>query len=76
MDNITIFDRLYPMDKQAEGMAVHWAVVSGACDSCSNRLPCENWTPDSPMVFPPPGAACATKKAEILRQLSGEGEHG
>ena len=72
MNNVTIFDRAYPMDKQAEGMAIHWAVVSGACGKCHHLSTCENFEAGSPLAFPPPGAAYAAKKDEILRQFQEE----
>ena len=65
MTNVTIFDRPYPADKQAEGMAVQWAVVSGACDKCQYLKRCES---DAAFVFPAM-AACMVRKNEILQEM-------
>lgn len=65
MTNITIFDRPYPADKQAEGLAVQWAVMSGACDKCRSLKRCES---DATFVFPS-GAACMVRKGEILQEM-------
>lgn len=65
MTNATIFDRPYPADKQAEGMAVQWAVVSGACDKCKYLKRCEN---DAAFVFPS-AADCMVRKNKILQEM-------
>ena len=31
MKHITMFDRPYPAEKQAEGLAIHQAIVEGHC---------------------------------------------
>lgn len=64
---ITAFDRPYPADKQAEGIAVSWAVVSGACNKCKHLNRCER----DGKFLPPSGAACMIKKAEILQAQKG-----
>lgn len=60
--HITIFDREYPADKQAEGMAIHQAVATGACDKCGFLQKCSTDDSFKPPVF----AWCQRKKAEIL----------
>ena len=62
MTLITMFDKPYPADKQAEGRAVSWAIATGACFSCRHLLRCSN---DRSFVFPP-SAACMKKKREYL----------
>ena len=32
--HITLFDRPYPVDKQAEAISIHLAIVEGHCDKC------------------------------------------
>ncbi len=59
---ITIFDREYPMDKQAEGIAISQAICSGACNRCRFLEQCSN---DDRFEFPRE-AWCSKKKAEIL----------
>lgn len=69
MTNITIFDRPYSADRQAEGIAVSWVVASGACDKCPHLPRCES---DRTFV-PPADAACMIKKVEILAGRTAEG---
>lgn len=64
MDNAVIFDRIYPEEKQAEGIAIAWAVTSGACTSCRLRYRCEV---DPDFVFPK-AMVCMVKKQEILKE--------
>lgn len=65
MEIHTLFDKPYSKKKQAEGIAVTWAVASGACNKCRHLQVCRCYTD-----FVPPGtAACMTKKAEILRGM-------
>ena len=59
---ITMFDKLYPADKQAEGRAISWAITSGACNSCLHLRRCSS---DNRFVFPS-DAACMKKKKELL----------
>ena len=59
---IVIFDREYPMEKQAEGIAVNQAVLTGACNQCGFLARCSTDDSFKPPVF----AWCAKKKAEIL----------
>lgn len=62
--HITMFDREYPMDKQAEGMAIHQAVVTGACNQCGFLAKCSTDYRFKPPVF----AWCSRKKSEILAE--------
>lgn len=59
---ITMFDRPYPADKQMEGQAVSWAIVSGACNKCRHLRRCSS---DRSFSFPE-DAACMKKKRELL----------
>lgn len=60
--HITMFDRTYPLDKQAEGMAVHQAVVEGHCGQCGFLARCSTDAGFKPPVF----AWCFRRKADIL----------
>ena len=60
--HITLFDKQYPVDKQAEGIAIHEAVVSGECNRCGFLTQCENEDTFIPPVF----AWCSRRKTEIL----------
>ena len=66
--HITMFDRPYPADKQAEGLAIHHAVVEGHCDKCSFLSQCS--TQDD-FKFPA-FAWCMRRKAEILADMQKE----
>ena len=63
--NIAIFDRLYPMDKQAEGIAVAAAATTGVCNTCEFLQDCIS---NKLFVFPET-AWCFQKKEEILDDL-------
>lgn len=62
--NICIFDKPYSKDEIAEGRAIQWAVISGACNVCKYLTEC---TRNRDFVFPEK-AACMKKKAEYLRK--------
>lgn len=62
-NHITMFDREYPADKQAEGIAIQEAVAEGHCDKCGFLLKCS--TDDS--FRPPVFAWCFRRKNEILK---------
>ena len=62
---ITVFDREYPMDKQAEGIAVAAAAATGVCDMCEFFQECVS---NKLFVFPET-AWCSKKKEEILDDL-------
>lgn len=64
MDNVLIFDKPYSLDKQAEGIAVAWAVMNGQCEACPVLSRCES---DDDFEFPQ-DAACMVRKREILRE--------
>ena len=64
MENLVIFDKPYPIDKQAEGIAIAWAVTSGACNLCRLRSRCE-CDPDFTI---PQDRACMIRKKEILQE--------
>lgn len=60
--NVTIFDREYPKDVQAEGIAVNHAVVYGHCDKCGFLKTCSADENFHPPVF----AWCFQEKKRIL----------
>lgn len=60
--NMVFFDRLYPIDKQAEGIAVQAAAATGVCDMCEFFQECVE---NKNFVFPET-AWCSKKKEEIL----------
>lgn len=62
--SVVVFDNPYSADKTAEGLAIQWAVMSGACNSCKNLYECES---KSNFVFPK-RAACMKKKAELIKK--------
>lgn len=39
-DNYVIFTQRLPAEKQAEGLAIQHAVISGKCNSCGYLLRC------------------------------------
>ena len=61
--HITTFDREYPKDVQAEGIAVHEAVAEQHCNRCVFIARCV-----SDDTFRPPFFAwCQARKKEILK---------
>lgn len=62
--HITMFDREYPADKQAEGIAIQEAVVEGHCDKCGFLSKCSTDGSFRPPVF----AWCFRRKQEILKE--------
>lgn len=69
-DNVVIFDKPYSDEKIAEGRAIQWAVVSGACNWCKYLPQCEK---DENFEFPP-DAPCMLKKLEFLSGAKMDGE--
>ena len=65
--NVVVFDKLYSGEKIAEGRAVQWAVLSGACNKCKYLSQCES---DNNFEFPQ-NAPCMIKKIELMK--GGEG---
>ena len=62
--HITVFAGDYPMDKQAEGIAIQAAVAEGYCEKCGFLKKCS--TDDS--FRPPVFAWCFQKKKKILHE--------
>jgi len=62
--NFTMFDRQYPKEKQAEGLAISYAVASGKCNDCRFLKQCES---DRNFAFPDE-AYCQKRKREILKE--------
>lgn len=61
--HITTFDRKYPKDVQAEGIAVQEAVAEGQCNFCGFLTICENNDSFRPPFF----TWCQARKKEILK---------
>jgi len=34
--HVVMFDKAYSPEETAEGLAVHWAAITGACSSCKH----------------------------------------
>lgn len=62
--NILIFDKPYPKDKQAEGMAINWCILNKKCDACPDLMRCQ-FDPDFEL---PKYSACMIRKRKILRE--------
>lgn len=60
--HITMFDRAYTKEKQAEGIAISEAVAFGKCDDCGFLKECES---NRNFQFPPT-AWCQKRKRQIL----------
>ena len=61
--NLVIFDKPYSDEKVAEGRAVQWAVVNGACNRCQHLAQCRK---DENFKFPE-NAPCMLKKLEFTK---------
>lgn len=62
-NSAVFFDKPYSADKIAEGRAIQWAIVSGACNKCDYYRKCEK---DVFFKFPQ-NAPCMIKKTVFLR---------
>lgn len=60
--HVTVFDKAYPPEVLAEGLAVNEAVVLGECDKCEFLKQCLLDNTFRPPVF----AWCSRRKAELL----------
>ena len=65
MDHITLFDHPYPVDTQAEGIAVSQAIMGGHCDKCGFLPQCSTLDDFKFPAF----AWCMKRKVEILAQM-------
>ena len=63
-NNVVMFDKLYSADEIAEGRAVQWAVITGACTKCKYLKTCAN---EIDFEFPK-NAPCMEKKEELLKE--------
>ena len=52
-EHVVMFEMPYSDQKTKEGLAVHWALKSGACDSCRHLSDCESEASDNWESFPP-----------------------
>ena len=68
--HITVFDKAYPPEVLAEGLAVNEAVVLGKCDKCGFLKQCSSDDSFKPPVF----AWCFRRKTEILSSQRREGK--
>lgn len=62
--HVTIFDKSYPKEKQAEAIAIQFAIVEGHCDKCGFLERCCTDSSFRPPVF----AWCSQKKNQILKE--------
>ena len=61
--HITMFDQLYPKEKQAEGIAISEAVLTGKCNECGFLNQCKS---NGNFQFPL-FAWCQQRKRNILK---------
>lgn len=66
--SITVFDKVYSKEKQAEGLAVSEAVAFGKCGECGFLKQCEDNRDFRFPVF----AWCQQRKQQILREMGGD----
>ena len=64
--HITMFDRQYTPEKQAEGLAISQAIVYEHCDKCGFLSQCS--AQGAAFLFPV-FAVCMSRKAEILADI-------
>lgn len=55
-------------DKTTEGLAVYWAVMTGACSRCEYLSKCESNNEGKGFEFPQ-DVACMVRKQEYQRQI-------
>ncbi len=67
----TIFDKTYSDEKQAEGLGVAFALMTGACNGCESLKQCET---DDTFIFPE-NAPCMKRKREIIAEQRAKEEH-
>lgn len=67
--NVTIFDREYPREKQAEGIAISEAVAYGKCDKCAFLKQCQTDSNFQFHVF----AWCHQRKHQIMKEWERNG---
>ena len=60
--HVVMFDKFYDSKKQKEGLAVHWAVVSGACNLCKYLPECET---NEKFKFPKDAPCMMKKRGEL-----------
>ena len=68
--HVTLFDRQYPAEKQAEGIAISQAELEGHCIKCEFDKKCMT---DNRFEFPA-FAWCMRRKVEILKDWKKAGE--
>ena len=69
--HVTMFDRPYPPEKQAEGLAISQAIVGGHCETCGFLPQCSTQKDFKFPVF----AWCMRRKAKIMTKME-EQENG
>ena len=69
--HVTMFDRPYPPEKQAEGLAISQAIVGGHCETCGFLPQCSTQKDFKFPVF----AWCMRLKAKIMTKME-EQENG
>lgn len=63
--HVTMFDRPYPPEKQAEGLAISQTIVGGHCETCGFLTQCSTQKDFKFPVF----AWCMRRKAEIMARM-------
>ena len=63
--HIAMFDRPYPPEKQAEGLAISQAIVDGHCETCGFLPQCSTQKNFKFPVF----AWCMRRKAVIMSKM-------
>ena len=66
--NVLLFTQQLTADRQAEGLAVHWAVMTGKCNQCDYLPRCCS---DSSFKLPK-DSFCIKKKEKILKRWNGD----
>lgn len=70
MNSVVLFDKTYPPDMQAEGIAVSEAVLNGECNKCQSLSEC---CTNEFFKFPT-DAYCMKRKNEILKGWAEDGK--
>lgn len=71
-NHITLFDGVYSAEKQAEGLSISEAIVSGKCNNCTFLKECES---NENFKFPE-SAWCYKRKVKILKDWMNKGFKG
>jgi hypothetical protein len=61
LNNAVVFDEPKSKEKYAEGIAVHWAIVTGACNTCHYLKECKS---NEAFIFPLDADCMKRKRSE------------